>query len=75
MTIANGQVDTYDYGEGDYVYDEDEYPDYDPCNIYEDGSHGQCQHHDFPNKTIQDILGNNVKSCCDQHGYTFFRSM
>ena len=62
----------FSYGEGDYVYDEDEYPDYDPCNLYEDGSHGQCQHNNFPNKTVQDILGNNVKSCCDQHGYTFF---
>ena len=42
---------------GDYVYDEDEYPDNDPCSPYEDGSHGQCLNSNFPNKTVQDILG------------------
>ena len=42
----------------------------DPCKQYQDGQ-SVCQHDNFPSKSIGDIYGKDVLTCCRAHGYIF----
>ena len=41
-----------------------------PCKQYQDGE-SVCQHDNFPNKTIGELFGKDVFTCCRAHGYIF----
>ena len=50
-----------------------DYGDYDVCNFYDDGNQyaGECTHGKFPKKTLYDVYGPNVSTCCEEHSYLF----
>ena len=54
--IADGNSDYYDYAE-----DHDDW-DY-------DGQYCPLKKSKFPQKTLEEIFGQNVQTCCDFHGY------
>ena len=73
-----GECQSSDWHPDDYY---DEYEDYydeeaenhDFCNddYYTIGAALNCTYPKFPEKTIQEVLGNSVVSCCPYHGYLF----
>ena len=56
----------------DYSYDCGDCCDYekDHCKINEHKC-DTCLHKEFPKETIQDQLGQDVRTCCAGHGYIF----
>ena len=67
-------VEYYDYS--NYTDYEEDYIEEYPCNPYGENNQ-QCHDHDtntmqdFPIVSVQSVLGDSVKTCCNNHGYTF----
>ena len=68
---ANGDfedLDQYDDSEEDY----DQCFGTDDCKLYSSMDEScACHHRQFPSETLEQRYGENVKKCCNFHGYRF----
>ena len=67
---ANGEPSYYDY---DYNHDYDFCEGSDNCAIYSSMDEScACHHRQFPNETLEERFGDNVRKCCDFHGHKHY---
>ena len=73
--VANGEIrgyDDYDYDEYDEEYDE-LCIGTDNCAMYSSMDEScACHHRQFPNETLEERFGDNVRKCCDFHGHKHY---
>ena len=64
----NEDLDQYDYSEED----NDQCFGSDDCALYSSMDENcACHHRQFPIKTLEQRYGENIKKCCNFHGYRF----